>query len=139
MGIARILLLRSEGRVVAFQYWLAYRGSMISNRRAFDPSFSNFSPGILTMLHALEDASEEGLTRVEFLGGPEPYKLEFCDDFEPMYQGIGFASGVRGRVAAHAALGALRLRAHVRHSESLHKLYVERLAPVRRLAGRLRG
>ena len=90
------------------------------------------------MLHALEDASAEGLTRVEFLGGPEPYKLEFCDDFEPLYQGIGFARRVRGHAAAHAAVGTLRVRALVRHSASLHKLYVDRLAPARRLAGRLR-
>jgi len=139
LDLARILLLRSEGRVVAFQYWLAYRGSMISCRRAFDPSFSRFSPGVLTMLHALEDASEEGLTRVEFLGGPEPYKLEFCDGFEPLYQGIGFASGVRGRVAGRAELGLLGLRRTVRHSESLHRIYVDRLAPARRLAKRLCG
>ena len=138
MDMARILLLRSEGRVVAFQYWLAYRGSMISNRRAFDPSFSSFSPGILTMLAALEDASAEGLTRVEFLGGPEPYKLEFCDGFEPLHQGIGFARGVRGRIAARGALGMIRLRRRVRNSASLHKLYVDRLAPARRLASRIR-
>ncbi|MDX6571530.1 MAG: hypothetical protein QOC86_686 [Gaiellales bacterium] len=139
LDMARILLLRSEGRVVAFQYWLAYRGSMISNRRAFDPSFSSFSPGILTMLQALEDASEEGLTRVEFMGGPEPYKLEFCDGFEPLYQGIGFARGLRGRLAARAALARIRLRERVRTSQLLHKLYVDRLAPLRRLAGRVRG
>jgi CelD/BcsL family acetyltransferase involved in cellulose biosynthesis len=139
LDMARILLLRSEGRVVAFQYWLAYRGSMISCRRAFDPSFSQFSPGLLTMLRALEDASEEGLTRVEFLGGPEPYKLEFCDGFEPMHQGLGFASGARGRVVGRAELGMLGLRRKVRHSESLHRLYVDRLAPARRLAKRLRG
>ncbi len=138
LDMARILLLRSAGRVVAFQYWLAYRGSMISNRRAFDPSFSSFSPGILTMLQALEDASAEGLTRVEFLGGPEPYKLEFCDGFEPLYQGIGFTRGVRGRLAAQAALGMIRLRQRVRNSASLHKLYVDRLAPARRLARRIR-
>jgi CelD/BcsL family acetyltransferase involved in cellulose biosynthesis len=139
LDLARILLLRSEGRVVAFQYWLAYRGSMISCRRAFDPSFSQFSPGVLTMLRALEDASEEGLTRVEFLGGPEPYKLEFCDGFEPLYQGLGFASGARGRVAGRAELGALGLRRRVRHSESLHRIYVDRLGPARRLAKRMRG
>jgi CelD/BcsL family acetyltransferase involved in cellulose biosynthesis len=136
--LARILLLRSQGRVVAFQYWLAFRGSMVSNRRAFDPSFSEFSPGVLTMLRALEDASEEGLTRVEFLGGPEPYKLEFCDGFEPLHQGLGLATGVRGRALARAEVGMLQLRRRVRHSESLHKLYLERLAPVRRLAKRLR-
>jgi CelD/BcsL family acetyltransferase involved in cellulose biosynthesis len=139
LGIPRILLLRSEGRVVAFQYWLAYRGSMVSCRRAFDPTFSRFSPGLLTMLHALEDASEDGLTRVEFLGGPEPYKLEFSDGFEPLYQGLGLATGLRGRVATRAELGMLGLRRRVRHSEALHKLYVDRLAPARRLAGRLRG
>lgn len=139
MDLARILLLRSEGRVVAFQYWLAYRGSMVSCRRAFDPSFSRFSPGVLTMLRALEDASAEGLTRVEFLGGPEPYKLEFCDGFEPLYQGLGYASGARGRVAGRAELGMLGLRRKVRHSESLHRLYVDRLAPARRFAKRLRG
>jgi CelD/BcsL family acetyltransferase involved in cellulose biosynthesis len=138
MGIPRILLLRSEGRAVAFQYWLAYHGSMVSCRRAFDPTFSRFSPGLLTMLHALEDASEEGLTRVEFLGGPEPYKLEFSDGFEPLYQGLGLATGLRGRVATRAELGVLALRRRVRHSEVLHKLYVDRLAPARRLAHRLR-
>jgi CelD/BcsL family acetyltransferase involved in cellulose biosynthesis len=138
MDIARILLLRSQGRVVAFQYWLAYRGSMVSNRRAFDPTFSQFSPGLLTMLHALEDASAEGLTRVEFLGGPEPYKLEFSDGFEPLHQAIGLTGGLRGRVAGRAELGMLGLRRRVRHSERLHKLYVDRLAPARRLAGRLR-
>jgi CelD/BcsL family acetyltransferase involved in cellulose biosynthesis len=135
--LSRILLLRSQGRVVAFQHWLAFRGSMVSNRRAFDPSFSQFSPGVLTMLRALEDASEEGLTRVEFLGGPEPYKLEFSDGFEPLHQGLGLATGLRGRALAGAELGMLRLRRRVRHSERLHKLYVDRLAPARRLAKRL--
>jgi CelD/BcsL family acetyltransferase involved in cellulose biosynthesis len=135
--LARILLLRSQGRVVAFQYWLAFAGSMVSTRRAFDPSFSQFSPGVLTMLHALEDASAEGLTRVEFLGGPEPYKLEFCDGFEPLHEGLGLA-GVRGRALARAQVSMLDLRRRVRNSESLHKLYVDRLAPVRRLAARHR-
>ena len=137
-NLARILLLRSRGRVVAFQYWLAFRGSMVSNRRAFDPSFSQFSPGMLTMLRALEDASDEGLTRVEFLGGPEPYKLEFCDRFEPLHQGLGLAGGVRGRALAQAEVAMLGLRRRVRHSEALHRLYVDRLAPARRLARRFR-
>ena len=103
------------------------------------PLVHEFSPGILTMLQALEDASEEGLTRVEFLGGPEPYKLEFCDGFEPIYQGIGFTRGLRGRLAARAALARIGLRERVRTSQSLHKLYVDRFAPLRRLAGRVRG
>ena len=111
---------------------------MVSNRRAFDPSFSQFSPGMLTMLCALEDASDEGLTRVEFLGGPEPYKLEFCDRFEPLHQGLGLAGGVRGRALAQAEVAMLGLRRRVRHSEALHRLYVDRFSPARRLARRFR-
>src|SRR5262249_26526744 len=106
-------------------------------RRAFDPSFSQYSPGVLTMLRALEDASAEGLTRVEFLGGPEPYKLEFCDEFEPLHEGLGLA-GMRGQALARAQVSVLGLRRRVRNSESLHKLYLDRLAPVRRLATRHR-
>jgi CelD/BcsL family acetyltransferase involved in cellulose biosynthesis len=111
---------------------------MISNRRAFDPAFSKYSPGLLTMLRALEEASADGLTRVEFLGGPEPYKLEFSDGFAPLFQAVGLARGSAGAIAGRAVLGEVELRRRIRNSERLHGAYVDSLAPVRRLAGRLR-
>jgi CelD/BcsL family acetyltransferase involved in cellulose biosynthesis len=138
LGLPRILLLRSRGRAVAFQYWLQFEGTMVSNRRAFDPEFAKFSPGVLTMLRALEEASADGMTRVEFLGGPEPYKLEFADGFAPLYQGIGLAHGAVGGVAARGLLGEVELRRRVRNSERLHRMYVESFAPVRRGVERLR-
>jgi CelD/BcsL family acetyltransferase involved in cellulose biosynthesis len=138
LGLPRILLLRSRGRAVAFQYWLQFEGTMVSDRRAFDPAFAKFSPGMLTMLRALEEASADGVRRVEFLGGPEPYKLEFADEFAPLYQGVGLARGAAGKLAVRGLLAEVRLRRRVRNSERLHRLYVESFAPLRRAAGRLR-
>ena len=111
---------------------------MVSNRRAFDPSFSQFSPGMLTMLRALEDASDEGLTRVEFLGGPEPYKLEFSTPSNRSIRASGSPAACAGRALAQAEVAMLGLCWRVRHSEALHRLYVDRLAPARRLARRFR-
>jgi CelD/BcsL family acetyltransferase involved in cellulose biosynthesis len=136
--LARILLLRVEGRAIAFQYWLAYRGAMVGARRAFDPAFAHVSPGLLTMLQALEEGSAEGLTRVEFLGGPEPYKLEFADGFEPLHEGVGLVRTPAGAVGMRAVLGGIALRRRIRNSERLHGAYLESLAPVRRLFARLR-
>ena len=45
------------------------------------------------------------MTRVEFLGGGERYKLELADGLAPLYHGFGVASGVRGRAYAAAHLG----------------------------------
>jgi CelD/BcsL family acetyltransferase involved in cellulose biosynthesis len=138
LGLPRILLLRSRGRAVAFQYWLQFEGTMVSDRRAFDPAFARFSPGMLTMLRALEEASADGVRRVEFLGGPEPYKLEFADGFAPLYQGVGLARGAVGSVTARGLLAEVHLRRRVRNSERLHRMYVESFAPLRRAAGRFR-
>jgi CelD/BcsL family acetyltransferase involved in cellulose biosynthesis len=138
LGLPRILLLESRGRAVAFQSWLAFEGTMVSNRRAFDPAFAKFSPGLLTMLRALEEASADGLTRVEFLGGPEPYKLEFADRFEPLHQGIGLARGAVGQLAVRAELGRIEVRRRIRNSDALHGAYLNRLGGPRRLAARLR-
>ena len=51
---------------------------------AFDPRFARYSPGFLNTLDMIEAAAAEGLTRVEFLGGPEQYKLVFSDRLDPL-------------------------------------------------------
>ena len=106
---------------------------MYVHRLAFDPEVGRFSPGLVNTLDAIEAAAEEGLTRVEFLGGGERYKLELADGFAPLYHGYGVASGVRGRAYAHAHLGAIHARRRLKRSERLHRLYFEGLAPARRL------
>ncbi len=130
---ARIVTLRVDGRAVAFHYWFALEGGMYVHRLAFDPEVGRFSPGLVNTLDAIESAADEGLTRVEFLGGGERYKLELADGFAPLYHGYGVASGVRGRAYARAHLGAIHARRRLKRSERLHRFYFEGLAPARRL------
>ena len=78
------------------------RGCMYVHRLAFDPRSRASRPGSSTRSTRSRSASDEGLTRVEFLGGGERYKLELADRFEPLYHGLGLASGVRGRALLEA-------------------------------------
>jgi CelD/BcsL family acetyltransferase involved in cellulose biosynthesis len=136
LDVPRITTLRLDGRAIAFHYWFALEGCMYVHRLAFDPAFSRWSPGLVNTLDAIESAAEEGLTRVEFLGGGERYKLELADGLSPLYHGFGLASGVRGRAYAMANLATIRTRLRLKQSPRLHRLYFEDLAPLRRRARR---
>ena len=132
LDVPRITTLRLDGQAIAFHYWFALEGCMYVHRLAFDPGFSRWSPGLVNTLDAIESAAEEGMTRVEFLGGGERYKLELADGLSPLYHGFGLASGARGRAYAAAHLTAIRTRLRLKQSPRLHRLYFEDLAPVRR-------
>src|SRR5207302_10634129 len=93
----RIVTLKLDGRPIAFHYYLVFAQRMYVYRLAFDPEFARYSPGLLATLGALEWAGEEGLERVEYLGGDERYKVELSDRLEPLRQGLGMARTSRGR------------------------------------------
>jgi CelD/BcsL family acetyltransferase involved in cellulose biosynthesis len=40
----------------------------------FDPQWAAFSPGVLLIAHAIEEAIREGQQEFDFLRGNEPYK-----------------------------------------------------------------
>ena len=132
LDVPRITTLRLDGQAIAFHYWFALEGCMYVHRLAFDPGFSRWSPGLVNTLDAIESAAEEGMTRVEFLGGGERYKLELADGLSPLYHGFGLASGARGRAYAAAHLAAIRTRLRLKQSRRVHRLYFEDLAPARR-------
>src|SRR5439155_20106749 len=92
LDIPRIVTLELDSRPIAFHYYLAFCGTMYVHRLAFDPELARLSPGVLTTLEALRVAGDEGLRRVEYLGGDERYKLELSDRVEPLYQGLGMAA-----------------------------------------------
>lgn len=128
----RLVLLRLDGRAIAFHYYLALGGAMYVHRLAFDPELARLSPGLVNTLDALQAASDEGLTRVEFLGADERYKVELSDRMEPLYQGLAAVSAVRGRAAVTARLGAIRARRRLKRSELARRAWFEGLAPARR-------
>jgi CelD/BcsL family acetyltransferase involved in cellulose biosynthesis len=136
IDVPRIVMLRVAGRAVAFHYYFALEGCMYVHRLAFEPALARFSPGLVNTLDAIEAAAGEGLRRVEFLGGDERYKVELADRFEPLFHGVGATSSARGRAYAAAHLNGIRLRLRLKRSPRLRRLYLDGVAPVRRLARR---
>ena len=137
LGIPRIVVLRLDGRAIAFHYFLLFERRMYVNRLAFDPAYARHSPGLLNTLDAIEAAAAEGATMVEFLGGAERYKLELADRLEPLYEAIGLAPTLRGRLAVAGIVNAIRVRKWAKRSQRLRRFYYEGLAPARIAAGRV--
>jgi CelD/BcsL family acetyltransferase involved in cellulose biosynthesis/adenylate kinase family enzyme len=137
LDVPRIVLLKIEGRPVAFHYYLLLERRMYVYRIAFDPAFGRFSPGLINTLDAIEAAAAEGATRVEFLGGAERYKVELADRLEPLYEGFGLAGSLKGKAAVAARLGGIRVRKQLKRSPVLRRFYFEGLAPARRLLARV--
>ena len=138
LDVPRIVLLKLDGRAIAFHYYLAFEGRMYVHRLAFDPAFARYSPGLVNTLDTIEAAAAEGLTRVEFLGGAERYKIELADGFEPLCHGLGLARNARARALVSAQLGMIHLRLRLKRSPALHRLYLDGIAPIRRWAARSR-
>lgn len=137
LELPRIVTLKLDGRPVAFHYYIALEARMYVYRIAFDPAFARFSPGMINTLDAIETAAAEGVTRVEFLGGAERYKVELADHLEPLYRGFGLAHGVKGKAAVAARVAGIRARRRLKRSEALRRFYFDGLAPARRLLGRV--
>jgi CelD/BcsL family acetyltransferase involved in cellulose biosynthesis len=132
--LARIVLLRVDGRAIAFHYYFAFCNRMHVYRLAFDPELGRYSPGLVNTLDALAWAGDEGLERVEYLGGGERYKLELSDGLQPMHQGLGLATTPQGHAYLATRLGAIRTVRRLKRSTALRKFYFDKLAPLRRLA-----
>ncbi len=133
LDVPRIVSLKLDGRTIAFHYYFAFERCMYVHHLAFDPALGRFSPGLLNTLDTIEIAAEEGLARVEFLGGAERYKIELADRLEPLYEGLGLEGSSRGRAAIALRLHQIRLRKRLKRSPALRRLYFEGLAPARRV------
>ena len=123
-GVLELVLMRVGGRPAAFHYFFALERTMFVHRLAFDPALARCSPGLVATLETLRVASEDGLTRVEFLGGDERYKLELADHLEPLYQGFGLGRNPLGSLAAGQRLALINVRKTLKRSERLQRLYL---------------
>ncbi len=134
----RIVMLRLDGRAIAFHYYFALFDRMYVHRLGFDPAYARYSPGLVNTLDAIEAAARDGARRVEFLGGGERYKLELADGIEPMHRLIGLPRGIRGQVLARAASAQVRARLRLKRTPAINRAYYRGLAPARRLRSALR-
>ena len=131
-GTAQILTLSLDGRVIAYNCFLVVADRLYSHRLAFDPAYAQWSPGLVCTLELCSRAAEEGIERIEFLGGGEEYKLQLADRLEPLYQGLGLARTPAGHAVVAARVGSVLARRRLKRSRLLHRLYVEGLRPARR-------
>ena len=134
-GIPRLVTLRLNGQPLAFALYLLLERTVFGLTTAFDPAFARYSPGTEALLCSLESGAGEGAERVEFLGVADPYKLRLTDRLEPIHEGIGLPSTLRGQVAAGLLVRGIRARRRLKRSETARRLYyrVPRLnSPARR-------
>lgn len=75
----RLWFLRLDDRPLAVAYCLVHGGVQYVLKVGFDPEYRRFAPGILLTREMLVHAFESGLTRFEFLGTADPYKLLWTD------------------------------------------------------------
>lgn len=121
--LPRLVTLRLDGRAVAFALYLQYERTAYGLTMGFDPDLGAYSPGNETLLCSLEQAAQEGVERVEFLGADAPYKRRLADRCEPIHEGIGLASTVRGRVAVEALTRGIRVRRQLKRSRTARRIY----------------
>jgi CelD/BcsL family acetyltransferase involved in cellulose biosynthesis len=109
-GWLRLAFLRLDGRAIAFQLGLEEGGAYYLLKGGYDSEFHRYAPGKLLVHGMLERAFSSGLERFEFLGQPEPWKLEWTRDTRVLLLVDAFAPSLRGRAqwAAHHANHSLR-------------------------------
>lgn len=117
-GILRLSFLRLDARPIAFQFGFEDCGAYFFVKGGYDPAHTRLAPAKLLVQALLQRAFSNGLSRFEFLGGPERFKLEWtstCHDLK-RFQAFGrtpvavaeWAAVVYGRPAAGRARRALR-------------------------------
>jgi CelD/BcsL family acetyltransferase involved in cellulose biosynthesis len=78
-GWLRLAFLRVDGRAAAFDLCLEEGGVIYALKGGFDPDMRRFGPGTLLVRETLIHAFDRGLSRYEFLGADDPYKLAWTD------------------------------------------------------------
>jgi CelD/BcsL family acetyltransferase involved in cellulose biosynthesis len=127
-----ICLLRLGGRGIAFASWFSVGTTAYGHRTAYDPAFARFGPGLIAVRHRSAAASERGARRFEFLGDADESKLALSDRLDPLYQGVGLARGIEGRLYVGKVLGTIEARKRLKRIDVIHRAYRSGTFRVRR-------
>jgi CelD/BcsL family acetyltransferase involved in cellulose biosynthesis len=113
-GWLKLAFLRVDGRAAAFDLCLEQRGVIYALKGGFDPDLRRFGPGTLLVRETLIHAFERGLTRYEFLGADDPYKLAWTDRTHDRVRIVTHPPTLRENAARLGERVAGRARAAVR-------------------------
>jgi len=113
LGWLRLAFLRLGRRALAFDFAIEHGGVHYLLKTGYDPAFARYGPGVLLRYEMIKRAFAEGLSRYDFLGADEPWKLEWTDLRGERVVAQAFAPSLRGRLtgAAFARLAPLVRRA----------------------------
>lgn len=92
----QLWFLRVDGAVAAFAYGIRQGGSYYDLKVGYHPDFQRFGPGRLLLQARIQDGFETGLERFEFLGGPDPHKLEWTDTVHELIRVQAFPRSAPG-------------------------------------------
>jgi CelD/BcsL family acetyltransferase involved in cellulose biosynthesis len=73
----RLRLLELDGQLLAGDLSCVFENTEFLVKTGYDERFSRLSPGLVLRAEALRAAIDEGLSRYDFLGGPDPYKVRW--------------------------------------------------------------
>jgi CelD/BcsL family acetyltransferase involved in cellulose biosynthesis len=84
---------------VAFRLDLVCDDVYYHLKGGYDPQWARFSPGLILQHETVRHALEAGLSRYEFLGADEPYKMNWTKTVNERSALRCFAPTIRGRAA----------------------------------------
>jgi CelD/BcsL family acetyltransferase involved in cellulose biosynthesis len=108
-GLLRLFVLSCGGRMVAASVNFVGTDTMDAFLTCYDAAFGRASPGTLLMVHYTRWAFDNGMRKVDFLRGDEPFKLHFanCEVGLTTYTGARTILG-KSLLAAHRSRSRLR-------------------------------
>jgi CelD/BcsL family acetyltransferase involved in cellulose biosynthesis len=106
-GWLQLAFLRVDGRAVAFNLNVVAAGVHYHLKGGYDPQYARYSPGRLLHRELIERAFRHRLHRYEFLGAPDPWKLQWTTTTHDRRRLQAFPPTPAG-LAAFAAISHLR-------------------------------
>lgn len=119
MDLAVLLL---DDQVIAYSYSFKWDGRYFYYNPAYDPKYSNYSPGNLLLINILERLFDMGFKRIDFGRGDLSYKYLWSDDVRQNKRVIFASPHIKGKISYFLYLGFLFLREKLRKSAFVRRL-----------------
>jgi CelD/BcsL family acetyltransferase involved in cellulose biosynthesis len=120
----------------AINLGLTFRGCYYHILASYDDGeVSRFGPGAAHLRELLRYAAEHGMPRFDFTIGDEPYKRDWCDVEQKLYDHVAAATW-RGWPAVQMSAGWRRAKRAIKHNETLWSAVVRTRETIARLRKR---
>jgi CelD/BcsL family acetyltransferase involved in cellulose biosynthesis len=111
--------LRVGSTIAAANLGLMFRGRFYHLLMSYqDGELARFGPGAAHLRELLRNATERGFHTFDFTIGDEPYKREWCDCAEKLYDHLA-AAGIRGVPAVIFYTAAVRMKRFIKQTPVL--------------------